>query len=231
MNFGQLENLENLFAEIGRLENLFAEIRQVAVTDDKTSLGNALALEREERLINDGKSRFDVIVFGDLNNFKRINDDHTHDAGDLAIKVVGETIRKTLIEDLEATAYRQSGDEFVILLKQEFLERFLAITPSFGNINFSHKDKELITAMSFGYVRSDGKTSFRDLLERADVACQHAKLQGDGTCVEWTENLKQNPLKSIYESCQQCGAKITCKVHQQNAPAKLIGCPCCGASL
>src|ERR1043166_3342476 len=221
MNFGQLENLENLFAEI----------RRVSVADDKTSLGNALALEQEARLINDGKSRFDVIVFGDLNNFKRINDDHTHDAGDVAIKEVGETIRTTLIEGLEAKAYGQGGAELVIVLKQEFLERFLSITPSFGNINFSHKDKELITAMSFGYARSDGKTSFRDLLERAEVACQHAKLQGDGVCVEWTENIKSNPIKSIYESCRKCGAKITCKVHQRNSPAKLICCPCCGESL
>src|SRR5437763_17220313 len=101
----------------GQLENLVAEIRRISFADDKTSLGNALALEQEERLINEGKSKFDVIVFGDLNNFKRINDDYTHDAGDLAIKVIGETIRTTLIEGLEAEAYRQSGDEFVILLK------------------------------------------------------------------------------------------------------------------
>jgi diguanylate cyclase (GGDEF)-like protein len=221
MNFGQLENLENLFAEI----------RRVSFADDKTSLGNALALEQEERLINDGKSKFDVIVFGDLNNFKRINDDHTHDAGDLAIRVVGETIRKIVMEDLEAEAYRQSGDEFVILLRQEFIERFLSSTSSFGNINFSHKDKELKTAMSFGYARSDGKTSFRDLLERAEVACQHAKVQGDGACVEWTENIKLNPLVRIAESCKKCGAKITCNISRQNAPAKLICCPCCGESL
>jgi len=221
MNLGQLENLENLIAEI----------RRVLSADDKTSLGNALALEKEERLINEGKSRFDVIVFGDLNDFKRINDENTHDAGDLAIKVVGETIRTTLIEGLKAEAYRQSGDEFIILLKEESLERFLLLTPSFGNITFSYKDKELNTAMSFGCARSDGKTSFRDLLERAEVACQHAKVQGNGACVEWTENIELNQLVRISGSCQKCGARITCNVPQQNAPAKLKSCPCCGSSL
>src|SRR4051812_45866431 len=134
---------------IGQLETLVAEIRRVSITDDKTSLGNALALGQEERLINEGASPFKVIVFGDLNDFKHLNDDHGHEAGNVAIREVGETIRRIIIEGLQAKAFRQSGDEFVILLKQDLVEEFLSVTSSFGNIVFSYKDKELKTAMSF----------------------------------------------------------------------------------
>jgi GGDEF domain-containing protein len=60
---------------ISRLETVIAEVRQASLIDEKTALGSALALRNQERLINDGTSDFDVIVFGDLNDFKRLNDD------------------------------------------------------------------------------------------------------------------------------------------------------------
>jgi diguanylate cyclase (GGDEF)-like protein len=216
---------------IGQLEKLVTEIRRVSISDDKTSLGNALALEQEERSINAGTSEFNVIVFGDLNDFKYLNDIYGHDAGNLAINKVGETIHKIVIEELHAKAFRQSGDEFVILLKQDLVERFLSATAFFDNIMFSHKEEELRTSMSLGYTFSDGKTSFQELLERAEIACQHAKVQDDGACVEWSEDIKLNPLVRIPARCQQCGARISCNVPRHNAPTKLICCPCCGGAI
>lgn len=216
---------------IGQLESLVAEIRRVSFYDDKTPLGNALALAQEERRINEGVSEFDVIIFGDLNDFKHLNDEYGHEAGDLAIKRVGETIHEIVAEGTLAKAFRQSGDEFVILLKQDLVERFLSVASSFGHIFFSHKGQELRTAMSLGYAYSDGKTSFRDLLGRAEVACQHAKAQGDGICIEWTEDMKLNPLVRKSGRCQKCSAKISCNVPAQNAPATLNFCPCCGEPL
>ena len=220
MNLGQLE----------QLEQLIAEIRRVSLADDKTSLGNALALDREGLLINAGESEFDVIVFGDLNDFKHLNDDHGHDAGDVAITEAGEAIRK-LIEDLEAKAFRQSGDEFVILIKQDVVRRFVSAAAALVSIKFSYNEVELATSMSLGYVHIDGKTSFRDLLAKAETACQHAKAQGDGACIEWVEDMERNPLIRIGGRCLNCAAKISCNVLKQNAPPALGCCPCCGILL
>ena len=85
--------------------------------------------------------------------------------------------------------------------------------------------------MSFGYSLSDGKTSFEDLLERAEIACLHAKGQGDGSCIEWTEDIKVNPLVRLAGKCQRCNARITCNVPKQHAPLQLKVCPCCGESI
>src|SRR6267142_4141845 len=104
---------------IGRLEELVAEVRQASLTDDKTPLGSALALRQEARLINQGKSPFNVIAFADLNDFKNLNDVHGHNAGDVALNKVGETIHNIVIEGWQAKAYRSSGDEFVFLLRQD----------------------------------------------------------------------------------------------------------------
>ncbi len=214
---------------LGQLEALLAEIKRVALADDQTTLGNALALAQDEQVINTGASEYGVIVFGDLNDFKHLNDIYGHDAGDVAINKVGEIIRQLVVEGLQAKAFRRSGDEFVILLRQELVERFLLIAPAFGDIGFVYNEDELRTSMSFGYVRSDGKTSFRDLLARAETACQYAKAQGDGACVEWTEEMGHDPLIRISGRCLICAAKISCNVPKRNAPMALKSCPCCGA--
>jgi diguanylate cyclase (GGDEF)-like protein len=110
----------NLDEAIEGLEKRVAEVRNASLTDDRTRLGSALALRQEESAINKGTSEFDVVVFGDLNDFKHLNDLHGHDAGNVALTEVGEVLWKFVIEDLQCKAYRQSGDEFVILLKLEY---------------------------------------------------------------------------------------------------------------
>ncbi|HEX8500960.1 MAG TPA: GGDEF domain-containing protein [Pyrinomonadaceae bacterium] len=216
---------------IGQLEKLVTEIRRVSLSDDKTSLSNSLALAQEERQINMGVSPFRVIIFGDLNDFKQLNDSYGYEAGDVGIRRTGETIQSLLVEGLEAKAFRQSGDEFVILLQEDMVGRFLAAAPSFKNISFKYEEQELRTAMSFGYARSDNKTSFRELLGRAEIACKHAKSQGDGACVEWVEDIESNPLVRRSGVCKKCNAKISCSLPQDSAPTELKLCPCCGDSL
>src|SRR5688500_268937 len=98
---------------IGQLEKLVAEIRRVSLSDDKTPLNNSLALAQEERQINQGIGPFRVVVFGDLNDFKQLNDSYGYEAGDVGIRRAGETIHQLLVEGLQAKAFRQSGDEFV----------------------------------------------------------------------------------------------------------------------
>jgi len=221
----------SLAEAIDQLGELATEIKREAFTDDKTSLRSALALRQEERLGRAGAGEFNVIVFGDLNDFKHINDDYSHEAGDVALRAAGETIRRIVIDDLGAKAFRRSGDEFVILLKEESLEGFLSTSSSFDNIPFSHNERDLRTEMSFGCAIGDGKASFNDLLQRADSACQIAKRLGAGVCVKWTEDIDTNPLVRIGGWCQKCSAKISCTLPKDNAPAKPALCPCCGESL
>ena len=216
---------------LGQLENLIAEIRRVSLADDKTPLGNALALEYEEQLINKGGSEFNVVIYADLDDFKHLNDEHGYEAGDVAIFKVGETINKIVVVELQAKGFRKSGDEFVILLREDLLGSFLSAAASFESIIFLYKDKELRTSMSIGYVLSDGKTSFEDLLRRAEDACKHAKAQGESSFVEWTDDVKLNRLVRKSGKCRKCKAKISCNVPELHAPAELKLCPCCGESL
>ena len=221
----------NLDEAIEGLEKLVAEVRSASLTDDKTRLGSALALRQEARLVNEGVSVFDVIIFGDLNDFKHLNDLHGHDAGDVAINKVGEVIHKIIVEDFGGKAFRQSGDEFVILLKQSELANLLSVAASFSTIRFSYNRKSLETSISFGYLLNDKKASFEELLGRAEVACQPSKARTGNVWIEWTENIKHNPLLRMSGTCRKCGARISCNVPKQNAPPALKSCPCCGDPL
>ena len=78
----------SLAEAIDQLGELATEIKREAFTDDKTSLNSALALHQEGRLNNAGGSESYVVVFGDLNDFKHINDDYSHEAGDVALRLI-----------------------------------------------------------------------------------------------------------------------------------------------
>lgn len=221
----------SLAEAIDQLGELAAEIKRAAFTDDKTSLKSALALHQEERLNNPRESQPYVVVFGDLDDFKHLNDDYSHEAGDVALQVIGETIHDIVIDDLKGRAYRRSGDEFVIVLEQGALEGFLAYVPSFRGIPFRYNTKILETGMSLGYAIADGRASFDLLMQRADAACQIAKRPGADPCVRWTEDIDTNPLVRIGGWCQECRAKISCTLPKDNAPVKPTLCPCCGNSL
>jgi len=213
------------------LSEAIEQLNKVAFTDDKTPLENALALNKEMILIDAGRSKFDVIVFGDLNEFKLFNTNYTHEAGDVAIRKVGEKIQEDIVTQIKARAFRQSGDEFIILLKQSQIKKLLSKTLSFASITFSYKRKSLETKMSFGYAISDGKTNFSDLLERAETACLTAKSKGDGICIKWTEEVELNALVEIRHNCRQCGSVNKCYIPKKLSAKNLKVCSFCGEKL
>ena len=213
------------------LSEAIEHLNKVAFTDDKTPLENALALNKEVILIDAGRSDFDVIVFGDLNEFKLFNNNYSHEAGDVAIRKVGEKIQEDVVTQIKARAFRQSGDEFIILLKQSQIKKFLSKTSYFASVTFLYKEKFLEAKMSFGYAVSDGKTNFSDLLERAETACLTAKTEGDGICVEWNSEVELNALVEKRHNCRQCGSVNKCYIPKKLSPEKLKVCAFCGKNL
>jgi len=93
------------------------EIRKLAFYDPLTTLANRrLLLDRLNQAIHSAKRNQSVwgLIYLDLDNFKPLNDQFGHEAGDeLLIEVgrrIGECIRVT------DTAARFGGDEFVVLI-------------------------------------------------------------------------------------------------------------------
>ena len=99
------------------------EIHNLSFTDELTGLFNRrgfiLMAEQELKLAQRLK-RSELLLFGDLDNLKLINDRWGHAQGDQVIKDIGVILKETLREaDLVA---RFGGDEFVVLAADASLE-------------------------------------------------------------------------------------------------------------
>lgn len=100
----------------------FADVEQAARSDDKTPLQNALALSEAKETFASTEDKPNIVVFADANRFKSINTVYGQAGGDAAINQIGILIQELCVQNCEAQAFRQSGDEFVILLHNKFLD-------------------------------------------------------------------------------------------------------------
>jgi diguanylate cyclase (GGDEF)-like protein len=90
---------------------------ELAIRDDLTGLYNRRFFNSElERLVAECRANGATLTLAliDLNDFKAINDTYGHQAGDLALRLVGECIAATAGE--RAVVARTGGDEFAVIL-------------------------------------------------------------------------------------------------------------------
>ena len=99
-----------------------ARLSYRAGQDSLTRLHNRLTLETDllalGKLMEFGDVRSLTLVFIDLDNFKDINDNYGHDAGDAVLRDFADHLKKTHLPGLEK-AYRFAGDEFILLMKDQ----------------------------------------------------------------------------------------------------------------
>jgi diguanylate cyclase (GGDEF)-like protein len=87
--------------------------RILALTDTLTDLPNRRAFEERLKLAYEHAEHF-TLLYVDLDGFKQVNDRSGHAAGDAALGLVGEVLRRCVRQaDMAA---RVGGDEFCLLL-------------------------------------------------------------------------------------------------------------------
>lgn len=180
--FGSAAIVVGVFSRQRRKSDLAAELfRHQAFHDPLTGLANRLlALERLDQAIRIARRYGHAvdIVMMDLDGFKSINDTLGHDAGDIALRRVGECVSDVL-RDADTVA-RWGGDEFVMILSpgdvtndisavvKKIKEAIASLEPVKGS--------KLRVQASLGTARypDDGET-MEDLLLRADAAMYRTK--------------------------------------------------------
>jgi diguanylate cyclase len=110
------EAKEVLQLAVHERDALAGRLRHLAYHDSLTGLANrALFLERlTESLADRGPDASPTVVMIDLDDFKPVNDQHGHHAGDTLLRVVADRLRGC-VRDADTVA-RLGGDEFAILL-------------------------------------------------------------------------------------------------------------------
>jgi diguanylate cyclase (GGDEF)-like protein len=90
-----------------------ARLHEIAWRDELTGIANGRALRRDLARMCEGGGLVGVLMM-DLDGFKGVNDHFGHAAGDEALRIVGQAL--AALESPERRAYRNGGDEFVVLV-------------------------------------------------------------------------------------------------------------------
>ncbi|MCB0995355.1 MAG: GGDEF domain-containing protein [Acidimicrobiales bacterium] len=171
-----------------------AAARTLAETDALTGLLNRDGLERRVAALTSdtGSGVGATVFFADLDNFKRVNDEFGHDAGDRILREVAVRMRDT-VRTGDAIA-RLGGDEFVVvcpgMMSTQDADRLAQrLLSSLRQPPLAHTRGGAVGA-SIGYAvrQPDDATTVATLVSLADAAMYEAKrCGGDQTCVAITE--------------------------------------------
>jgi diguanylate cyclase (GGDEF)-like protein len=175
--------------DITSRKNTEKEIKRLAFYDSLTNLPN-------RRMLNDKLNQsvekikdtngFGVLLFLDLDNFKRINDSLGHAAGDQIL--VELTHRLKTVIDKSSTLARVGGDEFIVLVEYICDNHQEAITQSekvAKKLLSTFNEKFILGKLAFqiscsiGICLIDKENADKDnILKFADTAMYRSKMKG-----------------------------------------------------
>lgn len=160
------------------------ELIGLATRDPLTGINNRLGLdeaaERHWAVATEHGTPLSLVMF-DIDHFKRVNDRHGHQAGDIVLSEVARRIGQELRDS--DSAFRVGGEEFLVLLPgakadqagrvAERLRQSMAGTP------ITAKGAELSLSASFGVVECQVDTEdWQTCMQRVDRALYRAKRAG-----------------------------------------------------
>jgi two-component system, cell cycle response regulator len=122
------------------------------------------------------------LIFLDIDHFKKINDTHGHQAGDLVLAQLATLVMSMLGE--EETFARYGGEEFAVVARGVDLDEAAALSERLRAAVESHPFKFQGTAIpvtisvGVAHAAASGMSSSGDLVARADEAMYAAKRGG-----------------------------------------------------
>jgi diguanylate cyclase len=166
-----IESLSRLRAEVEDYRSRLNKSERISSLDPLTGLANR---RRFEELMDEkmgAGTRFCLILI-DLNDFKKVNDQFGHLAGDEVLKTVGDKLRLQF-PSADVVA-RWGGDEFAVIInssRNDVEARIGRIRRSplvDCRITSGRKSASVAVHASIGVVEWDGSETGPDLLARAD---------------------------------------------------------------
>ena|GEM_PF-349973 len=160
---------------------LFEQTQRQALTDGLTGCFNRrffeIQLERDMHLATRMRQPVSLILL-DIDHFKRVNDTHGHDAGDIALRIIANALREE-VRGVD-TAARYGGEEFAIILPQAGPEGALVVAERLrARIERTEVPGVGAITASLGVATFPLDASSRDLLvTTADRALYQAKRTG-----------------------------------------------------
>jgi diguanylate cyclase len=180
------ERLEKSRSQVAALRSRLVEAQAIGMRDSLTSLGNRRSFDSNlAKQIGEARAQKAemCLVLGDLDHFKKINDNFGHPFGDLVLKFFAELLLKQ-IRDSDIAA-RFGGEEFAIILPRTMLDAATQLTERIRSrleaqqwMNAQSGQLFSKITASFGVVRLRESDDEETLLKRADTMLYEAKRSG-----------------------------------------------------
>lgn len=175
--------LNELEAKLNRLireRGLREQLAKLAVRDPLTCLQNRRSFEeyaRKEAIRTIRYQHTLYMFFIDVDNFKKYNDLHGHQAGDVLLVQAANLLTNSIRENIDSV-FRYGGDEFIILLPHLPTAQALSVAErirsKFNLLNLEPTSLSIGIAM---FIEKSGtiEQDIQDMIQRADAALYTAK--------------------------------------------------------
>lgn len=181
------------------LQNRRRYLRQLADTDVLTGLYNRQGFDTAVDAYLDRYPKAKAVgIMIDIDDFKRINDLYSHDAGDAALRSMACSLSETFQHP--AILGRNGGDEFCIFLPDctaaeadPLLRKFSARLQSFSYEGHAHT-----YTISMGYAAyPEQGSSHAELFRCADAALYAVKLRGKNGVLPYTMHISKEDRSQL----------------------------------
>ena len=108
-----------------------------------------------------------ILLFFDVNQFKKVNDTYGHDVGDLALKNIALRIKKTYGK--YGKCYRIGGDEFCVIMNYHLEEADKLKESFFTSMKEMRKKDPRMPSVSLGYATYDSSLPIEQVIKEADT--------------------------------------------------------------
>jgi diguanylate cyclase (GGDEF)-like protein/PAS domain S-box-containing protein len=186
-----------VISDITEARHYERRLHHLAHHDPLTGLANRTLLQDELKFSIDFAVRNKVLgalAFLDLDNFKHINDNFGHDAGDAVLREIANRLKESVRDN--DTVARVGGDEFVLVINNqpghEQLADLIERIRQRVNVPINVAGRDILPGTSIGVSRfpHDGDTVDR-VMRAADAAMYHAKAMGKNNCQFYSNELNQ----------------------------------------
>ncbi|HZM08716.1 MAG TPA: diguanylate cyclase [Candidatus Limnocylindrales bacterium] len=182
----QIVGAVEVFSDISakkQVERRVHELEGMAFRDGLTGLPNRSYIELKAKqsfeAFQQFQRNFGVMMF-DVDHFKQVNDRHGHDAGDLVLKAISDTLAKGLREN--DIVGRWGGEEFLALLVdvdacvlRQLAERCRSLVAGSGALS---GDSRITATVSVGATLFTQADSIQSAIARSDQLMYVSKSSG-----------------------------------------------------
>lgn len=177
-NGRRMLELAKVYEEMDAASQDFAQIRLQANQDKLTGLYNRRFFDECLQKQSGSGAPFGVVMF-DLDDFKRVNDTHGHQAGDVVLKRVSK-LGMNLFHDW-GWFCRYGGEELVLIFRLEMkMNEVASLLETFRLAveQLEWREPDLSITISGGAAFSHSGLSAKELVELADKGVYQAKREG-----------------------------------------------------